>query len=148
MTSTITMGHRTFRRRREAGAAAGAAATPTRPTITATKTITTITDTTTTTTGAATMTRTTATTTTKALAGDEGAECAAALVRPGAAATSRQGADWPSPKGGVLERAAEVTGGQPASLSGCSETLPISFHTKAYFFLYVASGFSFLFFFF
>lgn len=123
MTSTITTGLRTFHHRREAGAAAGAAATPTPPTITATKTITTITDMTTTTTGAATTTRTTAMTTTRAPAGGGGAGCAAAPVRPGAAARSRQGADWPSPRGEALEQAAEVNGGQTVLPSGCSETL-------------------------
>lgn len=108
MMSTITTGLRTFHHRREAGAVWGAAATPTPLTITATKTITTITDMTTTTTEAATTTRTTAMTTTRGPAEDEGAESAAAPVRPGAVATSRHGAGWASPRGEALEQAAEV----------------------------------------
>lgn len=111
MMSTITTGLRTFHHRREAGAASGVAATPTPLTITATKTITTITDMTTTTTEAATTTRTTAMTTTRGPAEDEGAESAAAPVRPGAVATSRHGAGWASPRGEALEQAAEQGNG-------------------------------------
>lgn len=140
MTSTITTGLRTFHHRREAGAAAGAAATPTPPTITATKTITTITATTTTTTGAATTTRTTATTTTRAPAEGEGAECAAAPARPGAVAPSRQGVDWPSPRGEALEQAAEVNGRRAAvKLCFLSSTL----QQQSGFIFYVAIFFSF-----
>lgn len=110
MMNTIIMGLRTFHHRREAGAVAGVAATPTPLTITAMKTITIIMDMITTTTEAATTTRTMATTTTRGLVEDEGAESAAAPVRPEAVATSHQGADWAFPRGEALERAAEVNG--------------------------------------
>lgn len=135
MMSTITTGLRTFHHRREAGAVSGAAATPTPLTITATKTITTITDMTTTTTEAATTTRTTAMTTTRGPAEDEGAESAAAPVRPGAVATSRHGAGWASPRGEALEQAAEVNESPSVAVetcsAGCSETQLFLFHTTA-----------------
>lgn len=105
--STIIMGLPTCHHPQEAEAEEAAEATPTPLTITAMKTITITTDTTTTTTGAATMTRTLATTTSRGPGEDEegGAACAAAPVRPEAAALSHQGPDWASPNEAAQEQA-------------------------------------------